>query len=86
LIFKNLLTYISENITEAKGYKPDGTLFSKIEFSHSPKGFTQTLYYCYYYYYYSEQGDALKKGADSYYWKYTKEQGRIVELEYGKND
>lgn len=79
LTFKNLLTYTAGNVTEAKAYKPDGTLFSTIKFSHSPKGFTQTLFF------YSGKGDALKKAEDSYYWKYTKEQGRIVELEYGKN-
>lgn len=79
LLFKNELTYTSIDLTGAKAYKPDGTLFSTVEFNYFPKGFTQTLYYFF------EQNKELKKEEDSYYWKYTKERGRIVEIEYGKN-
>lgn len=80
LFFKNELKYTSIDLTEAKAYKPDGTLFSTVEFNYSPKGFTQTLYY------FSEYNKELKKEEDSYYWKHTKDnRGRIVEIEYGKN-
>ncbi|ABG59645.1 hypothetical protein [Cytophaga hutchinsonii] len=79
LTFTNMLSYTAGNITQAKGYKPDGTVFSLIEFTYSPKGFTQTLYYG------SEQNNEFEKEEDSYFWKYKKEQGRIVELSYGKN-
>ena len=79
LLFKNELSYTSIDLMQAKAYKPDGTLFSIVEFNYSPKGFTQTLNY------FSEHNKELKKEADSYYWKYTKERGRIVEVEYGKN-
>lgn len=79
LILKNVLTYTSGNLTQAKAYKADGTLFSIVECSYSSKGFTQVLNY------YSEQNKEIKKSEDSYYWKYTKEKDRIVEVEIGKN-
>jgi len=79
LLFKNELSYTSIDLTGAKAYKADGTLFATLEFSYSPKGFTQTLYY------FSEHNNELKKEEDWYYWKYTKEKDRIVEIEYGKN-
>jgi len=79
LLFKNELSYTSGKIVQTKAYKPDGILFAIVEYSYSTKGFTQTLYY------FSEENKVLKKEEDSYYWKYTKEQGRIIELEYGKN-
>jgi hypothetical protein len=79
LLFKNELSYTSLDVMTTKAYKPDGTLFSLVEFNYSPKGFTQTLYY------YFEQNKELKKEEDFYYWKYKKERGRIVEIEYGKN-
>lgn len=79
LTFKNLLSYTSGVLTGTKAYKPDGTMFSSVEFNYSSKGFTQTLYY------YSGQSKAVKKEEVSYYFKYTKEKGKIVEVEYGKN-
>lgn len=80
LAFRNQLTYTAGNLTLAKGYKPDGTVFSMIEFSYTPNGFTQTLYYG------TEQNGEFKKEENSYFWKYKKVQGRIVELSYGKNN
>jgi hypothetical protein len=79
LAFRNVLSYTAGNLTEAKAYKPDGTLFSIIEFNYSGRGFTQTLYF------YTGQGKDIKKLDDSYYWKYTKDEDRIVEIECGKN-
>ena len=80
LTFRNQLSYASGKLTEAKAYKPDGTLFSIVEFIHIPTGFTQTLSY------YSGQDKDVKKEDDSYYWKYTKDKDKVVEIEYGKNN
>ena len=79
LTFTNKLNYTSGRLMEAKGYKADGTEYSIIEFTYLPKGFTQTMHYVY------KQNNALKEEADSYFWKYRKEQDRIVEISYGKN-